>query len=79
MKYCVAKGTIKCIDGSENHYDLMLQNAISAGYTEHEIEILTEEQWQARLIAMQPLPEPTLEQKNRADIDYLAIMLGVIL
>ena len=49
MKYCVAKGTIKCIDGSENHYDLMLQNAISAGYTEHEIEILTEEQWQARL------------------------------
>jgi hypothetical protein len=54
MKYCVVKNTIRCIDGSENHYDLMLQNAISAGFTEDEIEVLTEEHWQARLLEMQP-------------------------
>ena len=27
--------------------------------------------------APEPVPEPTMEERNRADIDYLAVMMGV--
>lgn len=78
MKYCVVKDTIKVIDGSENPIELMLQNARNAGFTENEVEIITEEEYLARKqLEPQLLQEPTLEEKNRADIDYISIMLGV--
>ncbi|ABR46667.1 hypothetical protein Amet_4342 [Alkaliphilus metalliredigens QYMF] len=78
MKYCVIKNTTKVIDGSSNSSEIMLQNALNAGLTEEEIEILTEEEYQARK-DLEPIApkEPTLEEKNRADIDYIAIMTGV--
>ncbi len=78
MKYCVIKNTTTIIDGSENPLEIMLQNAQNAGFTENEVEILTEEEYQARVESEpKPVQEPTLEEKNRADIDYLAIMTGV--
>ena len=76
MRYCVVKGTTTVVDGN-NPTELMLQNAINAGFTESEVEILTEEEYQARNDLEPEIKEATLEQKNRADIDYIAIMMGV--
>jgi len=67
MKYCVIKNTTKVIDGSENPLEIMLQNAINAGFTENEVEILTEEEYQARKeLEPKPLQEPTLEERLSA-------------
>lgn len=55
MKYCVLKKTTKVIDGSENPLEVILQNAQNAGYTEAEVEILTEEEYQSRK-ALEPVP-----------------------
>lgn len=78
MNFCVVKNTTKIIDGSNNSIEIMLQNAQNAGFSEGEIEILSEEEYQARVeLEPKPIQEPTLEEKNRADIDYLAIMTGV--
>lgn len=78
MRYCVIKDTTKVIDGSDNPLEIMLQNAMNTGFTENEVEILTEEEYLTR-VENEPktAQEPTLEEKNRADIDYLAIMTGV--
>ncbi len=64
MKYCVVKDTIKIIDGSNNSLDTMLLNAQNAGFTDTEVEILTEEEYQARKV-LEPIPpqEPTLEER----------------
>jgi len=67
MKYCVIKNTTKVIDGSENALEIMLQNAENAGFTETEVEILTEEEYQARLEnEPKPIQEPTLEERVEA-------------
>ena len=64
MKYCVVKNTTKLIDGSENPIEIMLQNAINAGFAEAEVEILTEEEYQTRLKnEPKPLPLPTAEER----------------
>lgn len=67
VKYCVIKNTTKVIDGSENPIEVMLQNAQNAGFTENEVEILTEEEYQARL-ENEPklLPLPTAEERLEA-------------
>lgn len=94
MKYCVVKDTVIIIDGSENPEEIMLQNAINAGYAEEEIEILTEEEYQARKDA-EPVEPPAetpeektarLEEENaqlQADLaqaksDIITTMLGVV-
>jgi hypothetical protein len=78
MKYCVIKNTTKVIDGSDNPLELMLQNAQNAGFTESEVEILTEEEYQAR-VELEPIaPQtPTETEQLRADVDYISIMTGV--
>lgn len=48
MKYCVIKDTTIVIDGSENIQEIMYQNAVNAGFTESEVEILTEEEYKIR-------------------------------
>lgn len=48
MKYCVVKDTITVIDGSDNPKETMIQNALNAGFSESEIEILTEEDYKER-------------------------------
>lgn len=81
MKICIEKPTNKLIEmQSDATAGTLIQNAVNAGYAESEIEEreVTQEEFQAILDA-QPKPpiEPTLEEKNRADIDYIAIMMGV--
>lgn len=62
MNYCVIKDTTKIIDGSDNPLELMLQNAQNAGFTADKVEILTQEQYDARkALEPQPTPQPTLE------------------
>lgn len=66
MKYCVIKDTIKVIDGSENPIEIMLQNAQNAGFTEIEVEILTEEEYQARK-SIRTLDEVKVSKINELD------------
>ena len=67
MKYCVVKNTTKLIDGSENPIEIMLQNAINAGFAEAEVEILKEEEYQTRLKnEPKPLPLPIAEERLEA-------------
>lgn len=75
MKYCVVKNSTKVIDGSDNSTELMVQNAQNAGFTESELEILTEEEYQARK-ALEPIPpqEPTAEERLSA-IEEVMMML----
>lgn len=67
MKYCVIKDTTRVIEGSENPLEIMLQNAQNAGFLENEVEILTEEEYLARLEnEPKPLPLPTAEERLEA-------------
>ena len=76
MKYCVIKDTAKIIDGSDNPTEIMLQNAINAGFTESEVEILTEEEYQSRK-ALEPLPPqlPSTEERLQMAEDALVFLL----
>lgn len=67
MKYCVLKNTTQILDGSKNPSEVMIQNAINAGFSEKEVEILTEEEYEARK-ALEP-PKP----KQLSEIDKLRI------
>lgn len=79
MKYCVIKNTTKVIDGSENPLEIMLQNAINAGFAETEVEILTEEEYLARVeLDPRPIAEPTeLEELSNyvLDVDFRVVIL----
>lgn len=67
MKYCVIKDTTKVIDGSENPTEIMLQNAQNAGFTENEVEILAEEEYEARKeLEPKPTELPSLEDRLQA-------------
>lgn len=78
MNYCVIKNTTTIIDGSLNNKEIMFKNAVNAKFTEDEVEILTEEEYQKRKeLEPKPIIEPTLVEENRADIDYISIMIGV--
>jgi hypothetical protein len=76
MKYCVIKNTTTVIDGSENPTNIMLQNAISAGFVENEIEIMTEEEYKARK-ALEPIPPqpPTAEERLTAIEEALLMII----
>lgn len=67
MKYCVIKDTVRVIDGSDNPLEIMLENAQNVGFTENEVEILTEAEYQIRL-ENEPKPpqEPTFEERMSA-------------
>lgn len=78
MKYCVIKDTTKVIDGSENPLDMMLQNAQNAGFTENEVEILTEEEYQARVgLEPQPISPPSVEERLAVAEETINIILGL--
>ena len=78
MRYCVIKNTTTVIDGSENSIEIMLQNAQNAGFSESEVDILTEEEYQARKDLEPIAPQsPTETEQLRADVDYISIMTGV--
>lgn len=70
MRYCVIKDTILVIDGSNNDDYIMLGNAQNAGFSKNEVEILSEEEYMARLEnEPKALQEPTSEE-YLLDLDY---------
>lgn len=75
MKYCVIKNTTTVIDGSENTDEIMVQNAQNAGFTAGEVEILTEEEYQARKANESIPPEQEIEQLKAqlTETDYKII------
>ena len=75
MRYCVIKNTIIIIDGSKNPVEIMLKNATNAGFSETEVEILTEEEYQIRLEAVPLIPTPpTIEDRvTNTEIDVVAL------
>ena len=78
MKYCVVKNATKVIDGSENPLEIMLQNALNAGFAESEVEILTEEEYQARKAQEpQPIPTPSLEERLLIAEETINVILGL--
>ncbi|WP_068986187.1 hypothetical protein [Lysinibacillus xylanilyticus] len=64
MRYCVVKDTTKVIDGSLNVDNVMLKNAINAGFTFEQIEILTQMQFDERL-KLEPPPVTVPSEKER--------------
>jgi hypothetical protein len=78
MRHCVIKDATKVIDGSDNPIEIMLQNAQNAGFTAEEVEILTEEEYQARKV-LEPIPpqEPTDKERLEAlEQAMLEIVMG---
>lgn len=75
MKYCVVKNTTIVIDGSQNNINIMLQNALNAGFLESEIEILTEQEYEERKsLEPLPLPQPT-QDDYLLDLDFRLSMI----
>lgn len=73
--YCVAKNTTTVIDRN-NPEESMIVSAISAGFSESEVEIITEEEYQTRVNAEpKPLRPPT--DKERLD-DLEAGMAAIL-
>lgn len=78
MKYCVIKNTTTIIDGSENPREIMLQNALNAGFTESDVEILTQEEYQARKSQEpQPLPIPTTEERLKMAEETILFLMDM--
>lgn len=73
MRYCVIKDTTTIIDGSDNPDDVMVQNAINAGFPEY--EILTEVEYQARFQNTNTSGLPTLEDRVKMLEDAMDFMV----
>jgi hypothetical protein len=79
LKYCVIKNTAKVIDGSENPIEIMLQNAQNAGFSEDEVEILTEEEYLQRVEAEPKPPQPpTVEERIDATEQAILTLMEVL-
>lgn len=77
MRYCVVKNTTVIIDGSENHDEIMYKNAQSSGFTTDQIEILTQEQYEARK-AIGPIPNPPTDKERIIILeDTINYLLGL--
>lgn len=78
MEYCVIKNTTKVIDGSENPIKIMLKNALNAGFAENEVEILTEEEYQARVeLEPKPIAQPTMEERLEVTEETLLMLMDI--
>lgn len=75
MKYCVVTNTTTVIDGSNNPREIMLENALNAGFSESEVEILTEEEYEERLDSEpKPIPTPTSEERIK-ELEEMVLFL----
>ncbi len=79
MKYCVIKNSTTVIESSEQPIEIMLVNALNSGFTESEVEILTEEEYEARK-ALEPHPPqvPTAEERITELENMILIMMEVM-
>lgn len=73
MNFCVIKNTTKVIDGSNNQVDIMLQNALNAGFLENDVEILTETEFETR---KELEPKPT---QPPSDMERIEALEGTLL
>jgi hypothetical protein len=79
MRYLVRLGTAKEIERSEfNSDEIFIKNAKSAGFKEDEVEILTEEEYQARkeLEPISPRLPTTEERLQMAEDTILFLLMG---
>lgn len=67
------EGWLPLVD-NKPEYDAETEYLEHTGYTIGETEVVVN--YTVKTIVITP-PQPTLEEQNRADIDYLAIMTGV--
>lgn len=76
---CVIKGTTIQIDSLlSNSVEIMLQNALNAGFSEAEVEILTEEEYQERkALEPQPIPTSSLEERLLIAEETINVILGL--
>ena len=76
MRYCVVKDTLTIIDGSLNSNEIMIKNALECGYNKNQIEVLTEEEYQNRiLINPRPIPKTEMELiKEKQEMQDKAIL-----
>lgn len=81
MRYAVKKNTTVIIDGSENPIEVMTQNFTNAGFSESEVEILTEEEYQTRkeLEPVEPQPPTGMELLRLENAQSNAEMFEMIL
>ena len=77
MNYCVIKDTIRVIN-SNNLVEIMMNDAVKSGFSENEVEILTEEEYQARkaLEPVSPQPPSTEERLKTAEDTILFLLTG---
>ena len=78
MKYCVIKGMTTVIDGSENPQEVMIQNAVNAGFAESEVEILEEEEYAIRkALEPKPIEQQIIALKAKlTETDYVVIKIA---
>lgn len=77
MKYCVIKGTTRPVNNN-NSNEILIKDALSAGFTESEIEILTEEEYQERkALEPQPILTPSLEERLLIAEETINVILGL--
>lgn len=75
MRYCVIKNTTKIIDGSYNGEEVMLENAFKAGFTNEQVEILTQEQFDERKsLEPKPIKDPS-EKERIAELEQIINMI----
>ena len=78
LRYCVIKDTTKIIDGSANSLEIMLQNAQNTGFSESEVEILTEEEYMERVeLEPKPVPPPSVKERLAVAEETINIILGL--
>lgn len=68
MRYCVIKDTTTVIDGSRNADNIMLQNAINAGFIAEQVEILNQQQYEERK-STEPKPEPEINEVEKLRLE----------
>ncbi|MNO44249.1 hypothetical protein D3C76_344860 [compost metagenome] len=75
MKYCVVKDTTIVIDGSNNPSEIMIENALNAGYSPPEVEILTEDEYKFKVELQPAQQQPITEINYLLELDYRLSLL----
>ncbi|WP_313636730.1 hypothetical protein [Paenibacillus sp.] len=65
MQFCVVKNTTIVIDGSDNSLEIMIANANNSGFTEADIEILSETEYKVRVKNESKSDPPELSEIDR--------------
>lgn len=79
MRYCIIKNTVDVLDSHQDD-KTMLQSAKSSGFEEHDVEIITEEEYLERLeLEPKPIPELPIEERTAITEDALNNIIMMLL